>query len=119
MERLWQRMAEIYGHRWTSSYGVEPADTWARALAHVDGEGMARALQACIDRAGQRAERGEEDWPPTLGEFVAMTKPPKRAPYHRDYVPLPAPERKQVTRELSAEEIARVEWARSILRGEQ
>ncbi len=66
---LWVRMAEIYGHRWTSSYGAESgqdgaAGTWAKGLAGISPEQIAFGLKACLVSA--------EPWPPTLPEFRAM-----------------------------------------------
>lgn len=60
-------MAEIYGHRWTSSYGDSPDDagggTWAKGLAGVTSAQLAAGLAACIASA--------DPWPPTLPEFRA------------------------------------------------
>lgn len=62
-------MAEIYGHRWTSSYGDSTeADgapgTWAKGLAGVTPAQLADGLKACITSS--------DPWPPTLPEFRAM-----------------------------------------------
>nr|WP_255703327.1 hypothetical protein [Lysobacter sp. GX 14042] len=61
-------MASIYGHRWTSSYGDDPAgmagDTWASGLAGLTGAQLAHGLQACL--------ASSEPWPPTLPEFRSM-----------------------------------------------
>jgi hypothetical protein len=62
-------MAEIYGHRWTSSYGADPnpdgaAGTWAKGLAGVTAAQIADGLRACLTSA--------DPWPPTLPEFRAM-----------------------------------------------
>lgn len=70
MRTLWVRMAEIYGHRWTSSYGAEAnpegaAGTWAKGLAGVSAGQIAEGLRACLASA--------EPWPPTLPEFRAMS----------------------------------------------
>lgn len=58
-------MAQIYGTKWTSSYGDDPskgaAQTWAKGLAGLSGEQLARGLSSCITCA--------EPWPPTLPEF--------------------------------------------------
>ncbi len=66
MRTLWLRMAEIYGHRWASSYG-EPdgpgAQTWAKGLAGIAPAQLADGLSACIASA--------DPWPPTLPEFRA------------------------------------------------
>lgn len=64
---LWLRMAEIYGHRWTSAYGEDPdtgaGETWAKGLAGVSTPQLAAGLGACIASA--------DPWPPTLPEFRA------------------------------------------------
>lgn len=66
MRTLWLRMAEIYGHRWASSYG-EPdgpaAQTWAKGLAGIAPAQLAAGLGASIASA--------DSWPPTLPEFRA------------------------------------------------
>jgi hypothetical protein len=64
LETLWTRFAEIYGHKWSSSYGAEPNDTWAKGLAGISGEQIAVGLRACLTSA--------DPWPPTLPQFRAM-----------------------------------------------
>ena len=65
---LWVRMAEIYGHRWTSSYGDNPNEgaalTWAKGLGGMRPQQLADGLRNCIASA--------DPWPPTLPEFRAM-----------------------------------------------
>lgn len=65
---LWVAMADVYGHRWTSAYGADPAkgagSTWAKGLAGLAWPDMARGLDACM--------AGADPWPPTLPEFRAM-----------------------------------------------
>ncbi|MCA5970197.1 hypothetical protein KBY08_00515 [Pseudomonas sp. P135] len=61
-------MAEFYGHRWTSNFGViaEPGHTWARALTGITGDQIANGMHALM-------ERGDEfDWPPPVNVFRAM-----------------------------------------------
>ena len=65
--RIWQRMAEIYGHRWTSAYGEEAgaaAQTWAKGLSGLSIDQIARGIDSCILAA--------DGWPPTLPEFRAL-----------------------------------------------
>lgn len=61
LDKFWQRMSEIYGHRWVSSYGAVPSDTWARGLAGFTGAQIARGLAACL--------KTTEEWPPSLPAF--------------------------------------------------
>lgn len=68
MRTLWLRMAEIYGHRWTSAYGDNPdqgaAQTWAKGLEHLTPAQLAHGLTTAIASA--------DGWPPTLPEFRSM-----------------------------------------------
>lgn len=68
VETLWGRMAAIYGHRWTSSYGDDPGsmagDTWAAGLSGLTGAQLARGLEACV--------ASSDPWPPSLPDFRAM-----------------------------------------------
>lgn len=61
------RMAEIYGHRWTSAFGENPdqgaALTWAKGLAGIAPAQLAEGLVSCLASA--------DPWPPTLPEFRA------------------------------------------------
>jgi len=61
MWRLWQRMTEIYGHRWTSSFGDEPNESWCRCFSGVAPEAIGAGLNSLLDR--------EDNWPPTAIEF--------------------------------------------------
>lgn len=67
LRTLWLRMAEIYGHRWTSAYGENPeagaGGTWAKGLAGLSPSQLAVGLSASIVSA--------DPWPPTLPEFRA------------------------------------------------
>lgn len=62
MAQIWSRMTEIYGHKWTSMYGLEPVLSWSAALADLTGEQLAAGFRWCaIDRS--------DPWPPSLPEF--------------------------------------------------
>lgn len=78
LKRLWKRMTEIYGHRWLSSYGLTPNDSWRRGLAGITGQQIANGLSRMLEQGS--------DWPPTLPQFRALcVKDPDAplAPYHR------------------------------------
>lgn len=68
IRRLWERMTEIYGHRWTSAYGEDAGKgagvTWAKGLAGLSVEQIATGVDAAVSST--------EGWPPTLPEFRAM-----------------------------------------------
>ena len=63
MRTLWVRMAEIYGHRWTSSYGDSEsgaARTWAKGLAGVSPAQLAaaRMVRDAYEQAREFVMRG-------------------------------------------------------------
>ena len=58
---IWQRFAEMYGHRWSSQQGDEPNDTWIRGTYSLTTDQIARGLSQCVNLA--------QLWPPTLPEF--------------------------------------------------
>jgi len=74
MIRFWQRMAAIYGHKWTSAFGDSPfndqgvmtiaGDTWQRGLTGISESAIAKGLQAALTSA--------DGWPPTLPAFRAL-----------------------------------------------
>lgn len=61
---LWQRMAEIYGHQWSSQQGDEPNETWCAGLSDLSPEQFMVGFKALFDR--------QERWPPNLVEFRQM-----------------------------------------------
>lgn len=67
MDRLWIRMAEIFGHKWTSQYGDTPLDTWANRLGAMSAEEIAFGVNACAGSSLQ--------WPPSLPDFCRLCKP--------------------------------------------
>lgn len=88
MGQVWERMAYMYGHRWTSNYGPEDDGTWRKGLAGLTPAQIGAGLVKCLER---RPGAGEEDWPPTLNEFRDLCLPEKVAKIHRTYVSLPRP----------------------------
>lgn len=76
VERLFARLAAIFGNRLANLYdGQPPQDVkreWAEALAGYRSDEIRRGLDECRTRA----------WPPALGEFCRMCRPcldPERA----------------------------------------
>lgn len=88
IDRLWLRMAKMYGHRWVSSYGETDDGTWRTGLHGLTPIQIGTGITKCLER---RPRDGSEDWPPTLNEFRAMCLPEVINPIHRDYVALPKP----------------------------
>lgn len=73
MRTLWLRMAEFYGHKWTSAYGDgfdesgSAGTTWQKGMVGVTGENIATGLKSCLLRT--------DPWPPTLPEFRSLCVP--------------------------------------------
>jgi hypothetical protein len=96
MAKLWERMIEMYGHKFISSYGEVPSDTWTRALAGCSPQGIAKGIRACFQR--------QDSWPPTLPEFVEMCREHPRSLYfHSPMAALPCskPSRDQVEKHIA------------------
>lgn len=68
MRRLWQVMAEVYGHRWTSAYGddagASTGRTWAKGLTGLTPTQIGHGLDAAIVSS--------DEWPPSLPAFRAL-----------------------------------------------
>lgn len=68
LDLLWTKMAEMYGHRWTSNFGItaDPESVWGKVLAGLNGQHLANGLNALV-------ERGQEfDWPPPANVFRSL-----------------------------------------------
>lgn len=83
-ERLWIRMAEVYGHKWSSQYGSKPAQSWIDGLADMEVKEIRDGLLALKDW------QGDDGWPPTLFEFRQLCRP-RSSQAHEIYKPLPSP----------------------------
>jgi hypothetical protein len=96
MDFLWGRMTEIYGHKWTSSYGTKPTDVWSKRLSALSRDELKRGVMACVE--------GGEPWPPSLPEFIAMCRPLKReneGMYHaRPMLPAPVSDKETAAANL-------------------
>src|SRR5690606_36770232 len=66
LDKLWTKMTEMYGNRWTGSVGVSAGQEHAGAtvLGGVNGAQIANGLGQLVERA--------DDWPPSAPEFRAM-----------------------------------------------
>lgn len=63
-DRFWLQAANIWGHKFTSSYGVEPSAVWKLALAGLTQAQIKNGLRLCLSR--------KLAWPPSLPEFCEM-----------------------------------------------
>lgn len=70
IDRLWLKMAELYGQRWTASFGVsaDQSHAWAAALAGLTGQQLATGLAVLARSADEQLRR----WPPSAPEFRAL-----------------------------------------------
>lgn len=57
-------MAEIYGHRWVSSFGESPAPMWCSAMSRITDDQIRHGMAACVVK--------RIEWTPTLTEFIAL-----------------------------------------------
>lgn len=58
---LWVRMSQIYGHKWTSSYGPEPTKPWVDVVVNLSNEKIAHGLSLIV--------KSGDDWPVSLVKF--------------------------------------------------
>ena len=66
VDRLWVRLTEIYGHKWTSSYGAEPTRPWIEVVSSLSPEAIKYGLNQVL--------KNGDTWPPTLIEFNKLCK---------------------------------------------
>ena len=63
-EKLWDKMAVLYGHKFASQFGSMPCPDWAHVLIGITGRQMADGLNACL--------RDYPEWPPGAAQFRAL-----------------------------------------------
>lgn len=70
LDKLWLKMAEIYGRRWTGSFGVsvDQSHAWAATLGGLTGEQIAVGLNALVCAGDKQLQ----DWPPAAPQFRAL-----------------------------------------------
>lgn len=87
IDRIWERMSQIFGHKWSSSFGAEPSETWLAGLIDMTEEEIRTGLVACLNWA--------EEWPPTLPQFRSLCRP-RREEAHKVFIALPdSPENRE------------------------
>ena len=74
LDKLWLKMAEIYGRRWTGSFGVsaDQSHAWAATLGGLTGEQIAVGLNALATTEDDQLRK----WPPSAPEFRALFSRP-------------------------------------------
>ena len=98
MERLFLRLTTIYGEpKMASFFGDCPQadviDSWRTGLEGFSGEQIGAGLKRMLDV--------HPEWPPTLGEFRALCRPPVVNHVHRPYLVDKTP-RKPIPPEIKA-----------------
>lgn len=67
--KVWLRLREMHGDRFLREFGSQPNETWRAAIDRLSDDEIRQALKALAEKASPH--------PPTLGEFVAASRPPK------------------------------------------
>ncbi len=60
-ERVWKRLLQAYGARFTDSFGLKPSEPWIAAIEDLTNDQISFGIRACL--------RLEPVHPPTLGVF--------------------------------------------------
>lgn len=70
MDKLWLKMAELYGIRWTGSFGASADQThaWATVLGGLTGQQIANGLSILSATQDQQLRK----WPPAAPEFRCL-----------------------------------------------
>ena len=63
-DKLWEKLAAMYGHKFSSQYGETPDETWVTCLRGISGRQIADGLNACLTRF--------PEWPPGAVQFRSL-----------------------------------------------
>jgi len=72
MDRLWERLQEIYGHQLNSQYGETIPESWERLLTGLTPEQIKQGLEKLVTR--------KDSWPPNAVEFRQLCLPETISP---------------------------------------
>ena len=64
IDRLWEVMADLFGHKWTSSHDFSDNGSWTSFLEDLNGKQFKTGIDALKDWT--------ESWPPTATDFRNM-----------------------------------------------
>lgn len=68
MEKLWELMTELYGHKWTNVHGLgDDSGNWAKVMGGITPAMLASGTRAWINQGGEASK-----WPPGAPEFRDM-----------------------------------------------
>lgn len=82
-------MAACFGHKWVSSYGAMPSETWLAGLIDMTPRELQTGLVSALT--------WEQEWPPTLPQFRALCRP-RREAAHQVFHALPEPDESRARR---------------------
>lgn len=70
LDKLWLKMTEIYGHRWTGNFGVsaDQSHAWAATLGGLNGQQIGAGLTMLASTQDEQLKK----WPPSAPEFRSM-----------------------------------------------
>lgn len=89
---MWERMGQLFGHKWSSQEGeiTDPAGKfnprfllWCLKTAHLTDEDWARGFREVEFRVREAARMGDEIWAPSYAAFLGYCEKPVGAPAHR------------------------------------
>jgi len=64
IDRLWEVMTDLFGHKWTSSHDFSDNGSWTSFLEDLNGKQFKAGIDALQDWT--------ESWPPTATDFRNM-----------------------------------------------
>lgn len=68
MDRLWELMTELYGHKWTSVHGLaDDSGNWGKIFSGIDKFQLAKGVRAWTSQGGDAGK-----WPPGAVELREM-----------------------------------------------
>lgn len=70
LDKLWLKMTEIYGRRWTGNFGVsaDQSHAWSATLGGLTGVQIGAGLTALAETQDKQLQ----EWPPSAPQFRAM-----------------------------------------------
>ncbi len=89
---MWQRMSQLFGHRWSSQEGDVRTPRgdysprfllWCRKTESLSEDDWRRGFAVVEQRVREAARQGDTEWPPTYGEFLGYCMPPVKPRGHR------------------------------------
>ena len=100
---LWERMTQLFGHKWESREGPSASEgylshsflLWCRKTEGLTDDMWRRGFDTLEYRVREAGRYGDEIWPPSYAEFVGYCEPPAGYAAHKKF-PVGLPEPKSV-----------------------